>query len=54
VNAQILIVTLKLNDRSLEVKIPLYLKHFSQFAPGPVHATQLSANRREICLFSQA
>lgn len=54
VNAQILIVTLKLNDRSLEVKIPLYLKHFSQFAPGPVHATQLPANRREICLFSQA
>lgn len=54
IRAKILIVTLKLNDRSLEEKIPLYLKHFAQFAPGPISATQLAANRREICLFSRA
>ncbi len=53
IRAKILIVTLKLNDRSLEEKIPLYLKHFAQFAPGPISATQLAANRREICLFSR-
>jgi 23S rRNA (cytidine2498-2'-O)-methyltransferase len=54
IRAKILIITLKLNDRSLEEKIPLYLKHFAQFAPGRVSATQLAANRREICLFSRA
>lgn len=54
VRAKKLIITLKLNDPGMEARLPEFLAHFSRFAPGPVRATQLQANRREVCLFASA
>lgn len=54
VRARMLIVTLKLNDREMESRLPEFLVHFARFAPGPVRATQLQANRREVCLFARS
>ena len=54
VRAKTVIITLKLNDREMETRLPEFIAHFSRFAPGPVRATQLQANRREVCLFSKA
>lgn len=54
VRATTLIVTLKLNDRAMESRLPEFISHFARFAPGPVRATQLQANRREVCLFARA
>jgi 23S rRNA (cytidine2498-2'-O)-methyltransferase len=54
VRAKTLIITLKLNDREMESRLPEFIAHFARFAPGPVRATQLQANRREVCLFSRA
>lgn len=48
--ARSLIVTLKLNDRAMESRLHEFLAQFARFAPGPVRATQLQANRREVCL----
>lgn len=53
VRAKMVLITLKLNERSFEAHLPEYLAHFARFAPGPVRATQLQANRREVCLFSR-
>ena len=52
VRAKIVLVTLKLNDRAMESQLPGFIAHFQRLAPGPVFATQLPANRREVCLFS--
>lgn len=52
--AKTIMVTLKLNDREMESRLPEFINHFARFAPGPVRATQLQANRREVCLFAQA
>lgn len=54
VRARMLLITLKLNDREMESRLPEFLSQFSRFAPGPVRATQLQANRREVCLFSKS
>ncbi|MGV3658558.1 MAG: SAM-dependent methyltransferase [Prosthecobacter sp.] len=45
-----LILTLKLNTPELEDRAEEFLKVVRRFAPGPVHATQLAGNRREICV----
>lgn len=50
VRALVLILMLKLNDREVERQIPRFLGHIEQFAPAPVRATQLAANRAEICV----
>ncbi|MBK8095273.1 MAG: hypothetical protein IPK32_25695 [Verrucomicrobiaceae bacterium] len=48
--AQRLILTLKMNSDAHERRMDEYLKFIRGFAPAPVHATQLAANRREICV----
>jgi hypothetical protein len=50
VRARVLILTLKLNDRIIERNIPRFLKQIEVFAPFPVRATQLAANRGEFCV----
>jgi 23S rRNA (cytidine2498-2'-O)-methyltransferase len=50
VRARVLILTLKLNDRFIEEQIPRFLKQIEIFAPFPVRATQLPANRAEFCV----
>lgn len=52
VRAKMVLVTLKLNDRTMESQLPGFIAHFERFAPGRVFTTQLQANRREVCLFS--
>jgi 23S rRNA (cytidine2498-2'-O)-methyltransferase len=48
VKAAIMVLTLKINDREMESRIPAFLDQIRAFAPGEVRATQLPANRREI------
>ncbi len=43
-----LILTLKLNDSSVEERLPHFISRIQRFAPTPVRAKQLHANRREI------
>ena len=50
VQARVLILTLKLNDRRIEQQIPRFMKQIEMFAPSPVRATQLPANRAEFCV----
>lgn len=50
VRARVLILTLKLNDRRIEQQIPRFMKQIEIFAPFPVRATQLAANRAEFCV----
>lgn len=50
VRARVLILTLKINDRRIEQQIPRLMKQIEMFAPFPVRATQLPANRAEFCV----
>ncbi len=50
---QTLILTMKMNDRGVEAQLPNLLKRVRAFAPGPVYAKQLPANRREVTFISQ-
>lgn len=50
VPARRLILTLKLNSQALENQADDFINAVRRFAPGPVYATQLAANRREICV----
>ncbi|MCE9519176.1 MAG: hypothetical protein K8R87_06465 [Verrucomicrobia bacterium] len=50
VRARVLILTLKINDRRIEQQIPRFMKQIEMFAPFPVRATQLPANRAEFCV----
>ncbi len=52
VRARMLLLTLKMNDREMESKLPDFIGHIARFAPGEVHTTQLQANRREITVFA--
>ena len=50
VQARVLILTLKLNDITMEKSVGAFIKHVNKFAPGPVRAMQLPANRSEFCV----
>lgn len=50
IQARRLILTLKLNTPALEDRAHEFIEAVRRFAPAPVCATQLAANRREICL----
>lgn len=50
IQARRLILTLKLNTPALEDRAHEFIDAVRRFAPAPVFATQLAANRREICL----
>ncbi len=50
VHAQALIITVKINDPAMQIRIDDFIKHVRHFAPEPVRATQLPANRSEICI----
>jgi 23S rRNA (cytidine2498-2'-O)-methyltransferase len=50
VHASVLIFTLKINDRAVLASLRENLAAIRDFAPGPVRATQLPANRDEICV----
>lgn len=50
VHARLFILTLKINDRTVMAKLGEALDWIRKFAPGPVRATQLPANRDEICV----
>ncbi len=50
VHAQALIITVKINDPAMERRIGDFIEHVRHFAPEPVRATQLPANRSEICI----
>lgn len=50
VHAQALIITVKVNDPAMEQRIEDFIEHIRHFAPEPVRATQLPANRSEICI----
>lgn len=47
---RLLILTLKINDAGVEKQMPLLLKRLQHFAPKPVRAKQLPANRRDLCV----
>lgn len=49
-NARVLILTLKINDPTMEWSLPKFLTRIRRFAPSPVRAVQLPANREEICV----
>jgi len=48
--ARRLILTIKLNTPALEDRTHEFIEAVRRFAPAPVFATQLAANRREICI----
>ena len=52
VGARVLILTLKMNDRAMQARIPAFLDQIRRFAPGEVRVTQLPANRTEITVFA--
>lgn len=45
-----LILTLKINDRTVLAALGECLGAIRRFAPAPIHVTQLPANRDEVCL----
>ena len=51
-HAKLLILTLKLNDRSMVQRIPQFMERLHAFAPQPVCAIQLPANRAEFCVIA--
>lgn len=50
IQARRLILTIKLNTPALEDRAHEFIEAVRRFAPAPVFATQLAANRREICV----
>lgn len=50
IQAHRLILTIKLNTPALEDRAHEFIEAVRRFAPAPVFATQLAANRREICV----
>lgn len=52
VQARAFIVTLKLNDRPMQEQVHDFIASLRSFAPAPVHAMQLPANRSEICVIA--
>jgi len=52
VRASLLFVTLKLNDKAMETRLPDFLDRLRRFAPDPFRVTQLPANRSEICVIA--
>ncbi|MCB1276425.1 SAM-dependent methyltransferase [Prosthecobacter sp.] len=50
VQARRLILTVKLNTPALEDRAHEFIEAIREWAPAPVFATQLAANRREICV----
>jgi 23S rRNA (cytidine2498-2'-O)-methyltransferase len=49
---RLLILTLKLNDAKVEARLPALLQRVQRFAPKPVRAKQLPANRRDLCVIA--
>lgn len=52
--AERMILTLKMNLASYEQRLDEFLAFIRGFAPGPVSLTQLAANRREVCVLAGA
>jgi len=52
VRASVMMVTLKLNDKAMETRLPDFLERLRRFAPLPFRVTQLPANRSEICVIA--
>lgn len=52
VHASVFVLTLKLNDSEMVTRIPQFLKTLRRFAPAPLRATQLPANRSEFCVIA--
>jgi 23S rRNA (cytidine2498-2'-O)-methyltransferase len=50
VNARLMILTLKLNDKMVEVMLPQMMAKLRSWAPHPLRAVQLAANRSEFCV----
>jgi 23S rRNA (cytidine2498-2'-O)-methyltransferase len=50
VHADMLVFTLKINDRAVLASLQENLAAIRDFAPGPVRVTQLPGNRDEICV----
>jgi 23S rRNA (cytidine2498-2'-O)-methyltransferase len=50
IQARRLILTIKLNTPALEDRAHEFIEAIRSWAPAPVFATQLAANRREICI----
>jgi 23S rRNA (cytidine2498-2'-O)-methyltransferase len=50
VRASMFVLTMKLNDEATMARIPEFLRRLRRFAPAPVRATQLAANRSEFCV----
>lgn len=50
IQARRLILTVKLNTHALEDRAHEFIEAIRDWAPAPVFATQLAANRREICV----
>ena len=48
-----LVFTFKMNDARVEALMPYFIQQVRRFAPGPVYAKQLHANRREVTLISE-
>ncbi len=47
-----LVLTFKVNDQHVEAQLPRLIDRVRTFAPGPVYARQLHANRREVTVVS--
>jgi hypothetical protein len=45
-----MILTLKLNDKMVEVMLPQMMAKLRSWAPHPLRAVQLAANRSEFCV----
>jgi len=54
IQAQRLILTLKMNLPVYEKRLDEFVDFIRGFAPGPVIITQLAANRREVCVMAGA
>jgi 23S rRNA (cytidine2498-2'-O)-methyltransferase len=50
--AKVLILTLKINDVIIEKSVGSFIKQIESFAPAPVRAMQLPANRSEFCVLA--
>jgi 23S rRNA (cytidine2498-2'-O)-methyltransferase len=50
---QWMILTMKMNDPSVEAQLPELVKRVRSFCSGPVFAKQLHSNRREVTVISQ-
>ena len=50
IHAPAMLITMKINNTAMERSMDRFIRMLRRFAPSPMRATQLPANRAEICV----